>query len=212
MQVPKYTAVVADDHKLLRAGIMQILSSLSEIEIVAEATDGLATIVAAKKYKPDLLTLDIAMPHAQGISVVTEVQRWSPGTRIVIFTGITSANLLNEMVHAGVHGIFTKRGDITEFEEAIPTILRGGTVLSSDARAITVNADIELTLTKRERQILSQICAGHSTKQIAETFSISVKTVENHRASLMAKLNVRSLAELLAYAVREGLLNPQRHL
>lgn len=180
--------------------------------MVAEATDGLATIVAAKKYKPDLLTLDIAMPHAQGISVVTEVQRWSPGTRIVIFTGITSANLLSEMVYAGVQGIFTKRGDITEFEVAIPTILRGGTVLSSDARAITENADVDHNLTKRERQILSQICAGRSTKQIADSFSISVKTVDNHRASLMAKLNVRSLAELLAYAVREGLLNPQRHL
>lgn len=212
MQAPKFTAVVADDHKLLRAGIIQILSSQPDIEVVAEATDGLATIVAAKKYKPDLLTLDIAMPHAQGISVVTEVQRWSPETRIVIFTGITSANLLSEMVHAGVHGIFTKRGDITEFEEAIPTILRGATVLSTDARAITDNADVERNLTRRERQILSQICAGHSTKQIADSFSISAKTVDNHRASLMAKLNVRSLAELLAYAVREGLLNPQRDL
>ena len=192
--------------------IRDSLSSVPNVEVVGEAADGLAAISSAKRHKPDLLTLDIAMPHAQGISVVTEVQRWSPETRIVVLTGFTSASLISEMVHAGVQGVFTKRGDITEFEEAIPAILAGETVFSTDVATITQKSGHNRNLTKRERQILSQICDGHSTKQIAESFSISVKTVDNHRASLMAKLNVRSLAELLAYAVREGLLDPHRHL
>ena len=208
----KYTAVVADDHKLLRAGIIQILTSMPQIEVVDEAADGLSAISSAKRHKPDLLTLDIAMPHAQGISVVTEVQRWSPATRIVVLTGFTSASLIREMMDAGVQGVFTKRGDITEFEQAIPAVLSGETVFSSDVTAITDNAGDDGSLTNRERQILSHICDGRSTKQIAESFSISVKTVDNHRANLMSKLGVHSLAELLAYAVREGLMNPQRHL
>lgn len=212
MKARNPTAVVADDHKLLRSGIVQILTEQRNIDVVAEAADGLAAISAAKKFRPDILTLDLAMPYAQGVAVYTEVKRWSPDTRVVIFTGVTSAGLLREMVEAGVHGVFTKRGDITEFEKAIPTILNGGRVISPDAASIIDTAVETQDLTARERQILSLICDGQSTKMVAQTLSVSVKTVDNHRTNIMAKLGVRSLAELLAHALREGLLDTQREL
>jgi DNA-binding NarL/FixJ family response regulator len=152
------------------------------------------------------------MPYAQGIAVYTEVKRWSPETRVVIFTGVTSSGLLREMVEAGVHGLFTKRGDINDFAKAIPIILKGGRVISTDAASIIDASADTPDLTARERQILSLICNGQSTKMVAQTLSVSVKTVDNHRTNIMSKLGVRSLAELLAYALREGLLDTQHEL
>jgi DNA-binding NarL/FixJ family response regulator len=203
---------VADDHKLLRAGIIHILTAQANIDVIAEAADGLTAIAATKRFKPDFLTLDIAMPYAQGLAVYAEVKRWSPDTRVVVFTGVTSSKLLSEIVNAGVHGLFTKRGDIEEFERAIPIILNGGKVISPDAAKLIDTAAETQELTARERQILSLICNGQSTKGIAAALSVSTKTVDNHRTNIMSKLNVRSLAELLAYALREGLLDAQREL
>lgn len=164
------------------------------------------------KQRPNLLTLDIAMPLAQGVAVYAEVKRWSPDTKVMVFTGVTSSNLLGEMVQTGVEGIFTKRGDITEFERAIPIILQGGKVISTDAATIIDAGADKQELTAREHQILSLICDGHSTKGIADILSVSAKTVDNHRTNFMAKLGVRSMAELLAYALREGLMDVQREL
>lgn len=207
----KGTAVVADDHSLLRSGIAEILSH-ARIEVVAEAADGLTAISVAKQFKPDIMTLDIAMPYAQGLAVHTEVMRWSPDTKVVVFTGVTSAALLTELVDAGVKGVFTKRGDINEFKRAIPIIMSGGKVFSPDAMDILDAGKEAGSLTARERQILSLICNGQSTKMVAETLSVSTKTIDNHRTNIMAKLGVKSLAELLAHALREGLLDTHREL
>ena len=122
------TAIVADDHKLLRDGIKQILESLDGISIVAEARDGLEAISLVRQHKPGLLTLDMAMPYAQGLEIYEEVRRWSPDTRIIVFTGLTSLGLLSELVTAGVDGLFAKRGDPDKLRESVPVILSGGSV------------------------------------------------------------------------------------
>lgn len=212
MPKSSYTAVVADDHPLVRQGLVQILSNHPGVTVVGEATDGLTAVSLAKQFQPDLLTLDIAMPFAQGIAVFTEVRRWTPDTRIAVFSGITSAALMRELHESGAEGIFTKRGDIAEFARAVPIILSGGRVVSSDAAEIIEGGIDKPALTPRERQILSHIANGHTTKSIAETLALSPKTIENHRANIMAKLEVSSMAELLAYALREGLLDSQTQL
>lgn len=207
-----YTAIVADDHQILRKGVADILSAQENLTVVAQAEDGLSAVALCKQHQPDLLTLDIAMPFAQGISVFAEVKRWSPQTRIAVFSGITTRALLREFLSAGADGIFTKRGDIAEFAAAIPTLLNGGKVISSDAEGIIASANEASELTLRERQILSSIANGMTTKGIAEHLGISPKTVENHRSNIMSKLGVQSMAELLAYAIREGLFDVQNQL
>ena len=206
------TAVVADDHQLIRDGLVKLLNAYRGIEVVGEAEDGIAAVTLANTHKPALMTLDIAMPFAQGIAVYTEVRRWSPHTKIAVFSGITSAALMRELYAAGAHGMFTKRSEISEFEQSIPILLKGGRVISADAAAMIGAAGETTALSAREPQILSLIANGQTTKTIAATLGLSPKTVENHRSSIMSKLDVGSIAELLAYALREGLLDPQNQL
>ncbi|SHH29780.1 two component transcriptional regulator, LuxR family [Cognatiyoonia sediminum] len=206
------TAVVADDHQLIRDGLVKLLNAYRGMEVVGEADNGISAVTLAKTHKPDLMTLDIAMPHAQGIAVYTEVRRWSPDTKIAVFSGITSVALMRDLYAAGAHGMFTKRSDISEFEQSIPILLKGGRVISADAAAMIDAATETTSLSAREQQILSLIANGQTTKTIAKTLGLSPKTVENHRSNIMSKLEVGSMAELLAYALREGLLDSQNQL
>jgi len=206
------TAVVADDHQLIRDGLVKLLNAYRGMEVVGEADNGISAVTLAKTHKPDLMTLDIAMPHAQGIAVYTEVRRWSPDTKIAVFSGITSVVLMRDLYAAGAHGMFTKRSDISEFEQSIPILLKGGRVISADAAAMIDAATETTSLSAREQQILSLIANGQTTKTIAKTLGLSPKTVENHRSNIMSKLDVGSMAELLAYALREGLLDSQNQL
>lgn len=200
------TAIVADDHQLLRDGVKTILLSVEGISIVAEAQDGLEAISAVRQHKPDLLTLDMAMPYAQGLEIYEEVRRWSPDTRIIVFTGLTSLGLLSELVTAGVDGLFAKRGDPEKLRESIPVILNGAKVIAPEIVALLEGGTPASGLTARERQILSLVATGLSNKEIASRLGVSLKTVDNHRTNLMRKLDVHSVAELLSYALREGLL------
>lgn len=190
----------------MRMGICEILSSFDNLEVVAQAEDGLQAISLVRQHKPSLLTLDIAMPYATGISIYAEVRRWSPQTKIAVFTGMTSAGLLAELVTAGVDGLFMKRGNIREFEESIPLILKGAKVIAPEVLEFLAANPQSAELTARERQILSLVASGNSNKEIALRLGVSLKTIDNHRTNLMRKLDVHSVAELLGYALREGLL------
>lgn len=201
------TAIIADDHALVRSGIKEILAETGRVDVVAEAENGLEAIAMVRQHKPDLLTLDIAMPYAQGIETFGEVRRWSPDTRIIVFTGLTAIGLLSELVSAGVDGLFMKRGDPEHFSDGVRLILRGAKVISPDILELLEDREAGVELTARERQILSLIAMGRSNKEIAERLGVSLKTVDNHRTNLMRKLDVHSVAELLSYALREGLLD-----
>lgn len=204
------TAVVADDHQLIRQGISQILVS-SGLEVVGEAKDGLEAVAMVRAHRPTLLTLDIAMPYARGIEVFGEARRWSPETKIIVFSGMTSVGLLRELDQAQADGIFLKRGDLDQFATAVKRVLSGERVLSPEAQELlstATKANSDLTL--RERQILSSVAQGFTNKDISERLNVSVKTVDNHRTNLMRKLGAHSVAELLAIALREGLMDPHR--
>lgn len=208
----QHTAIIADDHALLRDGIRQILSSLEGITVVGEAEDGLQAIALVRQHQPSLLSLDLAMPYAQGLAIYGEVRRWSPNTRIIVFTGLTSVGILSELVAAGVDGLFLKRGDPQHMIGAVPLILKGGKVIAPEIlELLQVNTPVS-ALTDRERQIISLIASGFTNKEIAAQLGVSAKTVDNHRTNLMRKLNVNSAAELLSYALREGLLDASAQL
>jgi DNA-binding NarL/FixJ family response regulator len=210
---PRFHAVIADDHAIVRAGLRTALETPGMVEtdgiaVVAEAGDGLQAISAVRQHRPQLLLLDVQMPHAGGLEVLLEARRWSPDTKIVILTGVMSVGKISELVSSGVDGLFSKGEDNTELYRQLPNILRGRRHIAASLVAMLEDAPDAPDLTARERQTLNLIVAGQSNKEIAETLGISAKTVDRHRTSLMQKLDVHSVAQLIAYALREGLIDP----
>ena len=209
-----WTAVIADDHQIVRQGLRSALEAThleipEGIQVVAEACNGFEAISEVKIHQPDLLLLDISMPLAGGAEVVLDIQRWSPGTKIVILTGINAPGLIAQLLEAGVAGLFSKGADLNELYRNLPLILHGGrSIANSFAEMLKAHHDTQ-ALTARERQILNMIVAGKTNKEMARQLVISPKTVDKHRTSLMEKLDVHSVAELLAYAFREGLIDPE---
>ena len=201
----RISTVIADDHALMRDGIRAMLRGIQGVEIVAEATNGLEVISAVKRTRPRLAVIDIKMPYANGAEAFIEVRRWSPGTRVIVLTGLGSRALFRELIDAGVHGLFLKHGDPAELVAAIPAVLNGRSVIAPSVEAMLRTTD-SASLTKRELQILQAIAGGDTNGAIAEKLNISPKTVDTHRTNLMAKLNVHSTATLIVCALREGLI------
>lgn len=206
------TLVIADDHAIVRQGYADLLTGWQGIEIVAEADNGLAAISAVKQYKPTLLILDAAMPMARGTEVFAEVARWSPETKVVVCTGFTSHNFLADWMSAGVDGLVLKSCSSQEIRQAISTVLSGSPYVAEKVRQILADGVGVTALTAREREVLALLANGQINSEIATRLGISPKTVEKHRANLMSKLEVHSLAELLVVALKEGLLDEHKQL
>jgi DNA-binding NarL/FixJ family response regulator len=216
-QPPRYRAVIADDHQIVRDGLRSALEKpgligLDRIEVVAEAVNGFEALAEVKRHQPDVLLLDISMPLAGGAEVVTDIRRWSPDTRIVILTGIDAPGQICSLIDAGVDGMFSKGEDLKELYKHLPVILRGGKYIADKFSEVLARQDRNQALTDRERQTLNMIIAGKTSKEIAEAMNVSPKTVDKHRTSLMRKLDTHSVAELIAYALREGLIDPAGQL
>lgn len=208
-----YTVVIADDHDIVRDGLRDSLADAgatdeTQYEVVAEAGNGLEAIAQVKTHRPDLLFLDVSMPLANGLEVLADLKRWSPATRIVVFTGISSSGLLAGLVESGVDGLFSKGVATANLITQLPLILAGGRFVAPELAAQISRGQASLGLTDRERQTLNMIIAGKSNREMADMLCISPKTVDKHRTSLMGKLGVHSVAELMALALREGLVDP----
>lgn len=211
MSVP-CRAVIADDHQIVRDGLRNAfetpgLITPTGIDVVAEAANGFEALAAVKQHKPEVLTLDVAMPLAGGAEVITDIKRWSPDTFIIILTGINAPGLICSLLDSGVHGMFSKGSALDELYRKLPLILRGGRYIAPEFVKTVESHQASQSLTDREQQTLNMIISGKTNKEIAELLSISPKTVDKHRTSLMQKLNVHSVAELMAFALREGLID-----
>jgi len=208
----KFSVIIADDHQIVRDGLRMALTQPGVvepdgIEVAGEATNGFEALAAVKQFKPNALLLDISMPLAGGAEVVTDIRRWSPDTAIVILTGISSPGLIASLLDQGVEGMFSKGASLDELYQKLPLILRGGRYIAAPFLELMESQQQSLTLTDRERQTLNMVISGKSNREIAEALSISPKTVDKHRTSLMQKLEVHSLAELMAYALKHGLID-----
>lgn len=204
--------VIADDHGIVRQGVRNILETALEQPEIHEAQNGLEAVAAVKMHQPDLLVLDAAMPMARGIEVLADARRWSPETRIVLLTGFTASGILAEWLDADVEGMLLKSCQPEEMEKAFLTVLSGGKYMSDDVKALLLDIQDATPLSHREREVLSLIVTGSQNEDIADRLSISKRTVEKHRASLMAKLNVKTVAELMAEAYKRGLLEELKQL
>lgn len=213
----QYYAVVADDHAIVRSGLRAAIETpgrieLKGIKVLGEAANGIEAIALTRQHKPDLLLLDVQMPMVGGVEVIIEARRWSPSTKIVVLTGVSALGLISALVDSGVDGLFSKGDDNTELYDRLPGILRGQRYIADRFVSALKAAPNGVQLTGRERQILNMILSGQSNKDIAATLGISAKTVDKHRTSMMQKLDVHSVPQLMAYALREGLVDPVAEL
>lgn len=203
--------VIADDHHLIRQGLRRLLSKERDIQVVAEAANGRDAIDIVRRERPDVVVMDVEMPVINGIEATNRICQTYSETQIVMLSIYSDRTLVKKALESGARGYIIKQSVSEELVEAIRTVYRGMTYWSGAVEHLEVNAGklspVALpTLTSREHEILRLIASGQTNRQIAKTLSISVKTVENHRVNLMAKLDAHSLPELIRSAIKQDLI------
>lgn len=201
------SVILADDHAFTLSGMVHALASYCDISVVGTAANGIEAIALIKRFKPDCAILDYSMPGATGLEVLFEGKRWSPDTRFVLITGTPNARSMQELIAAGVNGLFTKSADPHNICAAIARVLDGEDEISPDMQRLADKADGGHALTAREREVLLAVARGLSNPQISQSLGVSPKTVDSHRTSLMRKLDVNSTAALLVRAMKDGLID-----
>jgi DNA-binding NarL/FixJ family response regulator len=200
--------VIAEDHLFVSQGLVSALSAVEGMTVVQTVANGIEAISAIRKHRPDVVILDYNMPGANGLEVFLEARRWAPESRFLMLTGNMQAQMLAQMVEAGVHGVMLKDGSEADIIEAVRQVRAGKTILGASARRELDKAHGTAALTDRELTVLQAIARGHSNISAAALLGISAKTVDTHRTNLMRKLGAHSTASLLLSAVRAGLLDP----
>jgi DNA-binding NarL/FixJ family response regulator len=216
---PVIRVIVADDHHLVRQGIRALLEKADGIEVVGEAADGQEAVELVERLTPNVLVMDMVMPRLSGNQAIGRVRALGVATQVVILSMYSDETLVREALRNGAKGYLLKRSVTEELLLAIRAASRGEIYLSPAisrpivAGLLTLQADTDASspferLTSREREVLQLISEGHTNKAIAQILTVSVKTVEKHRANLMSKLNVHDLAGLMRVAIKHGLVFP----
>jgi DNA-binding NarL/FixJ family response regulator len=197
--------IIADDHALVVEGLTRLLES--EFEIVATVNNGIDMLNQVDVVKPDLALVDISMPGLNGLDVARQLAEKHPEVKVLILTMHNNEGYVREALRAGVAGYFLKSSPGQELALAMKRILSGGTYISPGVlhRERPVSRDDAKTLTPRQREVLRLIAAGSTAKEVAAALSISVRTAEFHKVSIMQKLGIRTTAQLTRFALENGL-------
>jgi DNA-binding NarL/FixJ family response regulator len=205
--------VLADDHALVRAGIRALLERIDKVEVVGEAGDGQQALELIERFDPDVVLLDLTMPGLSGFEVLKETSERFPNVNMIVLSVHDSEEYAFHALRSGAVGYLPKSAASTELEEAIERVLSGEKYVSP---SIAPEATLEFSkaapetspeLTPRQMEVLTLIAHGSSTREVASSLNISVKTVETHRAQLMERLNIHDVAGLVRYAIKKGLVN-----
>ena len=209
--------LLVDDHQIMRQGLRLMIESERDMEVVAQASNGQEAMKLAFELRPNLILMDVNMPGLNGIDATTQILARLPETKILALSMHSNRKFVLGMFKAGASGYMLKDCAFEELIRAIRTLTAGQMYLSpkiagalvEDYRSLASLRDSLSTpsLTVREREVLQSIAEGKSTKEIADSLNLSVKTVETHRRNIMEKLNLRNTAELTLYAVREGIIS-----
>ena len=205
--------LLADDHLVFRQGLKSLLER-EGLQIIGEAADGQEAIRRARDLSPDVAVLDLAMPLLNGLDAAREIVRASPRTRPILLTMHTEDPYVMEALRAGIKGYVLKTQPSTDVVQAIQEVAHGRIYLSPGISRTVVDAYLAKTelppdpLSPREREVLQLVAEGKTTKEIARLLGVSVKTAENHRTRILAKLDIHETAGLVRYAIRRGLIQP----
>ncbi|MGQ0801786.1 MAG: response regulator [Pseudomarimonas sp.] len=208
--------LVADDHTILREGIVALLERSGEVEVVAQASDGVQAVELALRLRPDVVVVDISMPRLSGIEVVRRLAGEPENMRVLVLTMHAEEEYVVHVVRAGASGFLLKDSPASEVLLAVKSLAAGRGHFGSHAARVLAKQmqqprialdDPYRDLTPREREVFHLVIEGLTTKEIARKLDTSVKTAENHRARVLDKTGVRNTAELVRYAVRHGLFD-----
>ena len=208
--------LLADDHAILRQGLRNMIEEEAGFQVVGEAADGFEAIEKARELKPDILVVDLAMPHLNGLEVTSRVKQEKDAPRVIVLSMRKSEPYIMEALRNGADGYVLKSEDPKDMLNAIHAVAAGSTYLSPAVADLAVEAYLQTSrqvrpdpyteLTDREKEIFQLSAEGMSSEEIAEFLTLSVHTISTHRRNLMGKLNIKNQAELITYAVKRGII------
>jgi DNA-binding NarL/FixJ family response regulator len=208
--------LLADDHALVRAGMRSLLVTMTAVQVVGEASSGEEALALAARERPDVVLMDIAMKGMSGLEAAARMREQQPEVRVVILSMHAGEEYVLKALRAGAVGYLLKDAATGELELALRSVMRGESWFSPAVSRQVVEGYVQRVggepasdvLTARQREVLKLVAGGKSTKEIAFDLSLSVKTVETHRAQIMERLGIRDVAGLVRYALRTGLVPP----
>ena len=210
----KLKILLAEDHRILRAGLRRLIDEAPNMEVVGEADDGVAAWQKTQELEPDIVLMDLSMPRLNGAEATLKIRELCPQVKIIALTGHRAPAYLNQALKAGVSGYVLKQAAVDELIDAIQTVAKGGSYVDRASRELTLNSPIDNVvykgeaqgkpLSEREVEVMSLVAHGYTNKEIANKLAISVKTVESHKTNSMQKLDLKSRAEVVDYARFRG--------
>ncbi|MEO7368252.1 MAG: response regulator transcription factor [Gemmatimonadaceae bacterium] len=213
-----FRILIVDDHAVVRRGVRALLESQDGWEVCGEADNGLEAIEKAAELKPDLVVLDVSLPGLNGLDATPQILKASPNTEVLALTMHHSEELVRQVLRSGAKGYVLKSDADHSLVEAIesvrqhkPFVTNAVTEFALDSYLRGNSGEMEvpkIPTTPRERQIIQLVAESRSSKEVAATLGISVKTVESHRTNIMRKLRLRSVSDLVRYAIRNGIVEP----
>lgn len=211
--------ILADDHKLFREGLRMLIEEQSDIEVIAEAEDGRNTVQLVRELSPDVVIMDITMQNLNGIESTRQIITHFPGTKVICLSMHSENRFIIEMLKAGATGYLLKDCDPMELIDAIRIVMSNQIYLQPSITNVIVKDHIQqqlpkanstsyTILTTREREVLQLLAEGKTTKQVALCLNVSIKTIGTHRRNIMDKLEIFNIADLIKYAIHEGITSP----
>ncbi|HIC88097.1 MAG TPA: response regulator transcription factor, partial [Anaerolineae bacterium] len=209
--------LLAEDHRLMRQGLRALLEDEENIKIVGEAGDGPTAVAEAERLQPDIVLMDITMPHLNGLDATIRIRQRCPNTRVIILSMHENEEFIFQALRVGASGYLLKKSASSELHMAVEAVSRGEWYLTPAVSRSVIEEYIRRAeegtprspyerLTSREREVLQLVAEGYTNREIAERLHISIKTVDKHRTSLMSKLDIHDSAGLVRYAVSKGLV------
>ena len=212
----KIKVLLADDHQLFREGIATLLFSAENIEVIAQAEDGIEAVEKVKHFKPDVVLLDIAMPRMNGIEATKKIKSLYPAVKIITLSMHSDKQYVKGVLEAGADGYLLKNCTYRQLTDAIQSVYDGKKYLSQDITEMVINGYLSPSatnesefgnLSEREKEIFMLFARGKSTREISDQLFISVKTVNTHKQNILSKLKLNSNTELVKFALKNGLIS-----